>query len=160
LHEVDEINLLMTSGEKLFSDMAFWKMLSQVRRRLSIKILLLDPDSPAATRRERTAYRDKKTNFLGQEISENIGTIKRMAKHFRNSASPLKIQCKLYSERPSFRMTFIGKDRLLVASYVEDRRTGFDTLFFDVSGDQEGGLFDGFKREFERIESTAKRLTV
>src|SRR5262249_17616981 len=156
LYDVNEIKMLVTSGEKLFKDTAFWKMLSQVRRGFKLKILLLDSDSPAVVAREESAYNDKERGFLKEEIRQNIETLKRMAAHFREIGGPIQIECKLYGQPPSFRMTFIGAQRLLVASYVRGERTGTDTIFYDLK--QEGDLFYGFKAAFEIIESSARQV--
>lgn len=158
LHDVEEIQMLATSGEHLVKDASFWKLLSQVHREFNLKVLLLNPDSPAAAERERKAYTDKSEEFLLDEIRENIETIKRMSTHFEKSGSRVHIQGKLYSEPPIFRMTFIGTRRLLVASYQEGKRTGFDTMFYDIQADQEGNLFHGFRAEYDRIEAIAKQI--
>ena len=158
LYDVDEIRLLVTSGEKLFKDACFWKALSQVSGEMRLKILMLDPDSPSVYVREKRAYSEKKRGFLAEEIRENIETIKRMSDYFDRIGKPVHIQCSVYSESPSFRMTFIGRHRLLVTSYVEGKRTGDTTVFYDISSQQKGTLFDGFDREYRRIESTARSV--
>ena len=160
IHDVNEIQILVTSGEYLFKDAFFWKILSQVHKEFNLKLLLLDPDSPAATEREESTYEDKIEGFLRKEIRENIETIKRMSVHFSESGSQVHMQCKLYSELPLFRMTFIGMQRLLIASYLDGKRTGFDTVFYDIHADQENDLFCGFKGMYEKLESTAEPIAL
>jgi len=154
LYDTDEVRLLLTSGEKIFSDVNFWRALSRVRKEIKVKILMFNPDSPLIEEREKEAYADKPQGFLADEIRENIETIKRMSNYFVKMKKPVNIQCYLYNEPPSFRMTFIGKHRLLVTSYQE-RRTGSETVFYDIISQQMGELFEGFDREYRRTEVLA-----
>jgi len=161
---VDEIQILATSGEKLFSDTFFWKKLCQVKnRKFYLKMSLLDPTSSAVEEREESAYTDKEKKgegFLRKEIEENIATINRMSDYFEKRKSRVRIQCNLYNEQPLFRMTLIGGKRLLIAPYLKGKRTGYNTVFYDISADKESDLFYGFKKMYERIESTATPIAL
>jgi len=156
LQDADEVRLLVTSGEKIFEDTSFWKALSQVRREIILKILMLNPDSPLVEKREKEAYPDKPLGFLKEEIHENVETIKRMSNYFMKK--PIKIKLLIWDDRdmPPFRMTFIGKDRLLVTSYEPEKRTGSETIFRDITPQEMGELLEGFNREYDRIEKLAK----
>jgi len=156
IHDVASIRILATSGEHLFRDVAFWKELSQVRQPLSLSIVLMDPECPAASERQRSAYRDKSPGFLHEEILENVGTIARMSSNFAGAGIPVTLCCRYHSHLPPFRMTFLGTDRVLVAPYGPTERTGFGTVFYEVTAKQEGSLFHGFNQLFNSVESSAK----
>lgn len=158
LREVNQIDLLVTSGEKLFSDIAFWKSLMELKNKFTLNILMLDPDSHAAEEREKTSYNGLTKVNLRQEINENIETMKRWAGHFKKIRNQVNISCKLFSEMPSFRMSFFGDDTLLVTSYIKGKRTGLDTGFYEISKIREEGLYKGFKKEYERIAQSAKLI--
>jgi hypothetical protein len=155
--EVDEVRLLVTSGEKMFEDKIFWDSLFKVRRPMVLKILMLNPESPSTKVREKEAYMDKPEGFLAKEIRENIETLKRMCEYFVKVRKPVHMICSLYDELPSFRMTFIGDQKLLVTSYEKGKRTGHETIFYEISP-QVQALFDGFNQEYQRIEACSKTI--
>jgi hypothetical protein len=154
--DVDELRFLVTSGEKLIKDVAFWRSVGNQDRRLSIEFLMLDPDSPAVQERERTSYRDYGSGFLASEIRGNLRTIQRMAQLLAQRAKPIRVRCATYEDLPSFRMTFLGRQRLLVSAYDEGRRTGEDTIFYDISTGGEGTLLQAFENEYQRIAAHAR----
>lgn len=156
LDNISEIRLLVTSGEKFFKDVVFWRSLKNRRKKLLIEILMLDPDSTAVKKRQKGAYQKYEDEFLKTEIKENIQFLKRMVKFFRQKKSPITIKSAKYQNLPSFRMTFIGTQRLLVTSYEERKRTGENTLFYDIHDtDGEGLLLEAFKKEYRRIAESA-----
>jgi hypothetical protein len=158
MYDTGEIRMLATSGEHIFRDAAFWKVLSQLRRTFKIEILLLDYESKDVHEREKLAYADKTKEFLQEEIKENIHTISRMSNDLSQGSSSINIICKLYQELPAFRMTFVGAQRSLVAAYQANQRTGPDTIFYDIHAVKEGDLFYGFEFEYNRISSRARQI--
>lgn len=155
--DVNEVRLLVTSGEKMFQDINFWNALFKVKRDLVLKILMLNPRSYSTKIREREAYRDKPEGFLANEIKENIETLRRMSDYFVKINKPIHIICSLYDELPSFRMTFIGDQKLLVTSYEREKRTGQETIFYEITSQMQT-LFDGFNQEYQRIEAHSKTI--
>jgi len=158
ISDVNSIRMVITSGEKLFKDVAVWRALANAGQTLTLEVLMLNPDSPNRIAIENQSYTDKSRGFLATEIRENLRALKRMAKYFHNAKVPIRVRCRLYDYRPSFRMTFIGEHRLLVSPYVEGSRTGNTTLFYDISADGNGALIEGFKNEYLVIRSLANRV--
>ncbi|NHW00150.1 MAG: hypothetical protein HA496_11065 [Thaumarchaeota archaeon] len=66
-----------------------------------------------------------------------------MSEYFIENKKPVHIVCSLYDELPSFRMTFIGDQKLLITSYEKGKRTGHETVFYEISPQMQT-LFDGF----------------
>ncbi len=155
IHEVNELAILVTSGEHLFKDVSFWKNLSKSDEEINLRLLLLDPKSKAADKREKLYVNKNDPKFFHKELEENILTIKRMSEYFKKIGKKINIECKLYGELPSFRMTFIGKKRLIIAPYSEKNPTSPNTIFYDIKADQDMELFNSFRKEFERIESNS-----
>ena len=159
INDVEKLRLLVTSGEKLIKDPAFWKSLFARRKEIAIEILMLDPDSAVVKSRALSSYQDKPINFLETEIRENIETIRRMTRHCRKRQIPVTIRCSVYGEPPSFRMTFLGENRLLLTSYSEGSRTDDESIFYDLSGSSEGAaLLSGCRREYTRIAGSAQPI--
>ena len=154
LLDTNEARLVVTSGEKTFTSMGFWNALSKVNRPLTLKMLLLNPDSAFVTKRQEEAYQDKDPGFLKKEIEENIETIKRLSKILTEKNRNLHIECLLYDLDTSFRMTFINEDRLLVTSYKKDKRTGKTTIFYEINHNLTG-LYLGFEQEYFNLEQKA-----
>jgi hypothetical protein len=154
VRNVNELRILATSGEHLFKDVAFWKVLASLTRPFQVKILLLNPKSPAVGRRQESAYREKPSGFLEREIHENIETILRMDRYFAAMGGLVRLRCGLYRDIPPFRMTIMGDARALVASYESNKSTGADTVFFDLR-DDEPGMFHGFLRLYTMFEASA-----
>jgi hypothetical protein len=158
LNHVEEVRLLVTSGEKIFNEKQFWDRLSRIKKTLVLKILMLNPDAPATDKRQEEAYADKSPGFLVDEIRENIATILRMRVELGKTGSGVRISCALYDEVPPFRLTFIGTETLLVTSYEKGKRTGKETEFCKLTRQQMGSVYDGFNLEFERVESKSKMI--
>lgn len=161
LSDVYELDLLVTSGQKFFNDISIWEKLSKGKRELKFNILFLDPNSDAAKEREQQAYKKykKKQGFLREEILENVDEIKRMANYLKkNYNTNIKVDCRLYSEKPIFRMTFINNKTLLLATYPENKRTGAKTKFFIINKDEQEELYQAFKNEYTRIFAHATPL--
>jgi hypothetical protein len=156
--DVDEVRLLVTSGEKIFNERNFWEGLFQVKRKMTVKILMLNPESAAVKQREKEAYADKPEGFLTSEIRENIDTIRRMQTILEETARPVQIISAIYDEMPPFRMTFIGRQRLLFTSYERDRRTGKETIFYEVDSQKMEGIIEGFDLEYKRIEAQSRTV--
>ena len=155
LTDVDQIRLLATSGETLFKDASFWKELGQLQTSIGVNILLLNPASDAARKRQTEAYEPLGSDFLHEEIDQNIDTIRRMARYFAAASKKVSLECSMYQEMPPFRMTFIGKDRALVAPYIPTSRTGEGTVFYDIRHESDGALIEGFKAEYDRIHGSS-----
>jgi hypothetical protein len=151
---------LLTSGEKIFRESSFWNALSEARRPIVLEILMLDPKSPALNEREREAYSDKPKGFLEKEVQENIETIKRMSELLAKKQRRVRIICKVYGERPSFRMTFIGRERLLITSYEKGKRTGDKTIFYEFDSHNLKAMYDGFDKEYLRFEKNSRTVFV
>jgi len=151
-----EVRLLITSGEKIFRESSFWNALSEARSPIILEILMLDPDSYSLKEREQEAYSDKPKGFLKKEIQENIETIKRMSDILKEKKKHAQIVCGVYSERPSFRMTFIGKEQLLVASYEKGIRTGEETVFYEFDPHNFKAMYCGFEREYQRFRKNSR----
>lgn len=158
--DIDQIRFLVTTGEKFFKDVAFWNSLVKRTSEIKIEVLMLNPDSPVVENRQQATYHDKPTGFLKTEIVQNVATLRRMSLYFANLRKRQKpivsIRCGIYDDLPSFRMTFIGKNRLLVSSYDEGRRTGEQTLFYDINTRHEGTLFLGFNNIYRKLAANAK----
>jgi hypothetical protein len=155
LGAVNELRILATSGEHLFRDVAFWKELAALNASFQLKVLLLDPASPMVPEREARAYKDKPPGFLAHEIQENIDTILRMTRHF-GQRGRVRLQCAVYRDIPPFRMTIIGRQRALVASYEEDKPTGGATVFYNV--DEGSSLLWGFRKLYDTLEAEARLI--
>lgn len=155
-HDASEVKLLVTSGEKIFRYNSFWNALCEARRPITLRILMLDPNSTSLNEREREAYSDKPKGFLKTEIQENIATIRRMSDIFAKTQKHVHIICRVYDERPSFRMTFIGRERLLVTSYEKGKRTGEHTIFYEIDRQNLEDLYDGFEKEYQKFERNSK----
>jgi len=154
LSDAYELDLLVTSGQKFFNDISIWEKLSKGKGELKFNILFLDPLSDAAKEREQQAYKKykRKPGFLRDEISENIDEIKRMADYLRkNYKTNITVDCRLYNEKPIFRMTFINNKTLLLATYPENKRTGSKTKFFIINKDEQEELYLAFRKEYNRI---------
>jgi hypothetical protein len=54
-------------------------------------------------------------------------------------------------------MTFIGDQKLLITSYEKGKRTGHETVFYEISPQMQA-LFDGFTQEYQKIEARSKRV--
>ncbi len=158
LNHVEEIRLLVTSGEKIFNEKKFWEQLSKVKKTLILKILMLNPDSPATQKRQDEAYDDKPADYLAEEIRENLVTITRMRIELEKKKSAVKILCSLYDELPPFRLTFIGTETLLVTAYDKDKRTGKETEFYRITHQQMGPIFDGFSLDYDALEAKSKMV--
>jgi hypothetical protein len=158
MSNVDSLCLLVTSGEKLFKDIAFWTALSGRKSQLSLEVLVLDPNSSAAKERARIVYRDKGAGFFEDEIRESIETLRRMSDYFAKKGEPVTVSCAQYDSCPSFRMTFIGTNRLLVTAYDEVTRTGDNTPFLSILADTERSLIRGFEKEYQRVRGSSQKL--
>ncbi len=81
-----------------------------------------------------------------------------MSSYFRKKKIDVNIVCKLYEVLPAFRMTFIGENRLLIASYEKVKRTGDHTTFFDISSDGSASILQGFVNGYYEISPSAKQI--
>jgi len=160
LADAYKLDLLVTSGQKFFNDISIWEKLSQGRGELKFKILFLDPKSKAAKNRETEAYQkyNRETDYLINEINDTIDEIKRMTDYLNENFpnTNLQVECRLYQEKPIFRMTFINNNELLLATYSEEKRTGSKTKFFIIKKEEQTELFNAFRNEYNRIFDNAK----
>jgi len=53
-------------------------------------------------------------------------------------------------------MTFIGSERLLVTSYEKGKRTGEETIFYEITPQHFKAIYDGFDQEYLKIERNSK----
>ncbi|MBD3192758.1 MAG: TIR domain-containing protein [Candidatus Heimdallarchaeota archaeon] len=162
LADVYKLEILVTSGQKFFNDISLWEKLARGRRELELRILFLDPNSKAAKEREEQAYKkyEKEPGYLKKEIYENIDEIKRMTEYLNENyqKTNIKVKCRLYKEKPIFRMTFINDKTLLLAIYPENKRTGAKTKFFIIERDKQKEFYEAFKNEYERIFAAAEPI--
>jgi hypothetical protein len=154
LYDVSKIRLLVTSGEKMFKDVCFWKALSQVENKMELEILMLDPESPKVRKREIAAYPELPDGFLKSEIKDNYITINRMREYFQKNQIEVDIRCGVYDKLAPFRMTFIGDNRHLIAPYGEGTRTGPETQFYELDA-----LYDGFESLYKLYKESSKNLS-
>lgn len=156
LHSVKEIKMLVTSGEKIFHDGAFWRYLVNLTRSFSLEILMLDPDSKFVQELELTAYNEKDRGFLRNEIKRNLEAILNIKSYLKAKPSPVDIQCWLYQDRPNLRITLIGDDRAIIAHYFPDSRTGSDTLFFDLYGSRTRQFVERIKEQYKKVREVSQ----
>jgi hypothetical protein len=153
LETTPELHMLLTSGEKLFKDVCFWNILLRNRKFNELKAIMLEPGSPAANDREKSAYPDFESGELSVEIQNNMDTIFRMNRFFRKNDRPVDMEVYTIDRLPAFRITFTGKDRVIVASYVADQRTDSKTCFFEVDE-----LKQGFRRFYQETLGSAEKV--
>ncbi len=154
LPAVTNMKFVVTSGEKVFHDGAFWRLLLNRKARFDLEVLLLNPVSSCADVVERARYSDKPCGFLRNEITRNIDVLRAMGEYFVRTGAPVSVRLWLYDEIPKLRMTFVGGRRVVVAHYVGDARTGSDTLFLDIAGD----AVQQFGHEYERLREGAQEV--
>jgi hypothetical protein len=156
LSSASTIKMLVTTGEKVFNDGVFWRTLAKQNRKVDLEILMLDPQSKDTEELELIAYWDKEDGFVRKEIEQNIEVIRKVQDNFQNISPPKSVQCWLYQNRPPFRMTFLGDQRVLIALYFPNARTGSETLFFDVYGSPASKFFQWSKDFFDSIQKSGK----
>lgn len=153
---VTQIKMLVTSGEKVFHDGAFWRCLANLNRAFNLEILMLDPDSRYVQELETTAYSDKHKGFLHDEIKKNLEAIRNVKNYLRVNSSPVSIRCWLYRDRPNFRITLVGDERAIIAHYFPGSRTGSDTLFFDLYGSHTRKFVERIKHQYEKVKEVSR----
>lgn len=157
LYTASKIRMLVTTGEKVFQDGAFWRQIVNLKGPFRLEILMLDPESPyVAELWEEAYFDDYEKEFLKEEIETNIKAIRKVRAYLKQKNAPITIHCRLYQERPNLRMTLIDGERALIAHYFPGRRTGSDTLFFDVYGPHAGSFLKSLEQQFKNLKKDAK----
>ena len=155
-YDVDEVRLLVTSGEKIFRDISLWDDLSEVRREIALKILMLKPNSTSVNERERSLFGQAERFLEERNPREHRANQKNALLFYENPEACAHNLQSLYDELPSFRMTFIGSERLLVTSYEKGKRTGEETIFYEITPQHFKAIYDGFDQEYLKIERNSK----
>lgn len=158
LSSAGKIKMLVTSGEKVFQDGAFWRSLANLTRPFQLDILMLDPDSNLAEELERTTYSDKPAGFLREEIRANTEAIRGVRTQLKKD-SPVSIRCWLYQDRPNLRITLLGDRRAIIAHYFPGYRTGSDTVFFDLHGPRAHKFVEIIRQQYEQLKQAAHEVT-
>lgn len=114
----------------------------------AVRVLLLDPDCPAAERR-------------AAEIGESLGSF---AAGIRLSVERLRelndeigtVQCHLYGLLPTWRV--IGLDSTLFVSAFGESHEGHTSPMYRLAGSPHGALHRGFQRFTDELRRTARQV--
>jgi hypothetical protein len=158
LSSVARVRMLVTTGEKVFQDGAFWRSLVKLRRPFELEILMLDPDSDLVVELERTTYSDKPAGFLREEIRTNMEAIRKVQTELKQG-SPVSVSCWLYQDRPNLRITLVGDERAIIAHYFAGCRTGSETVFLDLHGTNGHKFVEKVEGQYKRVKQAAHEET-
>jgi hypothetical protein len=143
------LDLVLTSGESLFSEVSFWNALLASPSPPHVTALLFDPGSRNA--REWAAVRPGERTFsFADEVARNVRLLQRFA-----SKCPAGLSWGFYRSLPNFKMTFFG-DRVLVGCYDDLRASAAAATFYEADTAQSSGMYNSFRHEFERIKAECK----
>ncbi len=159
LSTVAKLKMVVTLGEKVFQDGAFWRYLVNRETAFELEVQMLSPTSGDVKRLEKESYSDKPAGFLRQEIEANLEVIQAVSRYLMSKRSPVTVRGWLYPKRTAVRTTFAGEDRAIFALYSRGLRTGSDTVFVDVQGPQVGTLLEGLRADYEALKRAAKPFT-
>lgn len=155
---VPNIKMLITSGEKVFQDAAFWRHLLNIKRPFLLEVLMLDPNSEFVDELEKTTYSDKPKGFIRQEIENNIEVISNVSNRLRQDKSAVEVKSFLYKNRPEYRITIIGDERLIISHYLYKTRTGEKTLFIDLYGAQTKKFVESIYKIYENVKASSNQV--
>lgn len=114
----------------------------------AVRVLLLDPDCPAAERR-------------AAEIGESFGSfaagIRLSVERLRElNAETGTVQCHLYDLLPTWRV--IGLDSTLFVSAFGESHEGHTSPMYRLAGSPHGSLHRGFQRFADELRRTARQV--
>ncbi|KWX01749.1 Helix-turn-helix domain protein [Carbonactinospora thermoautotrophica] len=118
-------------------------------RTVSVRVLLLDPDSPAAERRAAE---------IGESVEAFTGGIRVAEARLRELADLPGISLEVYRYRtlPVWRM--IGIDGTLFVSVFGEEWEGHESPVYEIRETPDGALYRGFRRHFEAMRADAQRV--
>jgi transcriptional regulator with XRE-family HTH domain len=116
-------------------------------RAVSVRVLLLDPESLAATRR---------AGEIG-ESAESFGNGIRMSlSRLRELSESVRLEVHLYDSLPTWRL--LGLDDTLYVSTFADRWEGHESPTYKVVKTEGGALYHGFRRMFDDLRDRATQV--
>lgn len=113
----------------------------------TLRVLLLDPDCPAATQRAAE---------IDESVEAFTGGIRLSLVRLRELAATVPTEVYLYTEVPVWRM--IGLDDTLYVSSFSAEWEGHESPTYKLVNTTGGSLFHGFRRTFDDLRNGAHRV--
>jgi hypothetical protein len=118
-----------------------------VREQPKVRVLLLDPDSPAASLRAAE---------IGESVDAFTSGVHLAVARLRELSEASPVEVYLYASLPVWRL--IAVDDVLYVSAFGEEWEGHESAMYKVAPTPYGALHRGFRREFEELRRNARRV--